>query len=200
MDLRPFDRQALDLTAAAIDGVLPGQLLLPTPCGPWNVGELLRHLISQNKRFAAAAAGLDPDAACPYDSGELGDDPAGDFRASADEVTAAFAVSDIGERQVVLPELRGPFPAPVAIGFHVIDFVVHAWDVARSLGRPLDPPAELVEVALRLAAQIPDAARGPGAPFGPAAAVQPDAPSYQRVLGLTGRDPAWIPTLPANAD
>jgi uncharacterized protein (TIGR03086 family) len=195
MDFRPQDRLALDLAGEAIVTVTPEQLDLPTPCPPWTVADLLRHMVSQNKRFAAAARGEDPDAACPLDGGELGDDPAATYRDSADLVVAAFAVADIAERRMVLEELPEPLPAPVAIGFHLTDFLVHGWDVARSVGAPFQPPPELITAALGLASRIPDEARGPGAAFGPVVEVSPDAGDYDRLLSLVGRDPAW--TAPA---
>jgi len=35
-----------------------------------------------------------------------------------------------------LPEVRAGItvPAPIAIGFHLVDYVAHGWDVARTLG------------------------------------------------------------------
>jgi uncharacterized protein (TIGR03086 family) len=194
-ELRALDRRALDLTGAAVAAVRPADLDRPTPCPPWRVADLLRHLVSQNLRFAAAARGEDPDAACPYDGGDLGDDPAGAYRDSADRVTAAFAAPDIDARRIALPELFRPVPAPAGIGFHVTDYVVHAWDVAASVGAPLDPPADLVTAVLPLLEQIPDGppVRGPGGPFAARIPVPDSAPPYHRVLAITGRDPAWRP-------
>lgn len=191
MDLRPHDRLALDLAGEAIDRVAPGQLGVPTPCPPWTMADLLIHMISQNKRFAAAARGTDPDEASPLDGGELGDDPAAAYAASVVDVTDAFAAPDIAGRRMVLPELPGPMPGPAAIGFHFTDFLVHGWDVARSAGLPFAPEEGLTAVALGLAARIPDEARGPGAAFGPAVTVGPGADAFDRLLGLAGRDPRW---------
>jgi hypothetical protein len=107
------------------------------------------------------------------DGCELGDDPAATYRDSADLVVAAFTVADIAERRMVLEKLPGPLPAPVAISFHFTDFLVHGWDVARSIGAPFQAPPELITAALGLASRIPDEARGPGAAFGPVVEVSP---------------------------
>src|SRR5690606_16196206 len=65
----------------------------------------------------------------------LGDDPVGAYLESAEEVVAAFAAGGVLQRPFPLPELRAePFPAEQAISFHLIDYVVHSWDVARTLG------------------------------------------------------------------
>src|ERR1700685_3712749 len=56
--------------------------------------------------------------------------------AAAGGVLAAFAADGVLDRAFTLPEISPErrFPAPQAIGFHFIDYVVHGWDVARSLG------------------------------------------------------------------
>lgn len=195
MDLRPYDRRALELTGAAIDALAGADLDLTTPCEGWTVADLLRHLVSQNLRFAAGVAGTDPDTACPLDQADLGVDPAAAFRDSAVVVIGAFAVSDLADRVVRLPELSTAVPGPVALGFHFTDFMAHAWDVAVSVGLPLDVPAELSEQALRLAARIPDTppVRGPGGAFAAKVTIDESAPPYDRLLAALGRDPRWTP-------
>jgi hypothetical protein len=63
------------------------------------VRDLLKHMVSANLRFAAAARGDDPDAACAPDEAELGDDPAASFRGSANVVTEAFGVPAFRSRR-----------------------------------------------------------------------------------------------------
>ena len=195
MDLRVFDRRALDLAGGVVAAVGPDDLTRPTPCPPWTVADLLRHLVSQNLRFAAAAAGADPELACPLDGGDLGTDPARAYLDSAQAVTDAFAAPGLDRRRVVLPELSEPVPGARAVAFHFVDYLVHAWDVAVAVGAPLDPPDDLTETALGLAERIPDGppTRGPGAAFGSRIVVPTTAPAYHRLLGLVGRDPEWSP-------
>ncbi|GAB3292475.1 TIGR03086 family metal-binding protein [Parasphingorhabdus pacifica] len=191
MDVQPLNRRALALASEVIAAIRPEQLGLPTPCSAWTVGDLLRHMISQNKRFAAAARGEEADAACPLDGAELGDDPAATYRDSADLAVAAYLVEDIADRRMVLEELPGPLPAPVAISFHFTDSLVHGWDVARSIGVPFQPPAELSGAALGMASRIPDEARGPGGAFSPVVEPVSNASDFDRLLCLVGRNPYW---------
>jgi uncharacterized protein (TIGR03086 family) len=81
----------------------------------------------------------------------------------------------------------------VAIGFHFIDYVVHGWDVARALGRPFDPPADVVAEAVRQADAVPDGERRhrPGAAFRPALADAAGLTGLDHVLAWLGRSPAW---------
>ena len=87
------------------------------------------------------------------------------------------------------------FPAPQAISFHFIDYVVHGWDVARALGQPYELDADLVQAAVPMAEAVPEGERRlrPGAAFRPGLAAPDDASPMDRILAMLGRDPAWTP-------
>ena len=75
-------------------------------------------------------------------------DPAGTYAAAAD-VVEAFAADGVLDATFMLPEL-GPgaaFPGALAIGFHFVDYVVHGWDVARTIDAPFQPRADVVAAA-----------------------------------------------------
>ena len=42
------------------------------------------------------------------------------------------------------------------MGFHFVDYVVHGWDVAATLGVPFELPADVVAAVLPLALGVPD--------------------------------------------
>ncbi|MGW3950452.1 TIGR03086 family metal-binding protein [Streptomyces sp. NPDC004752] len=194
MDSRRLDREALSLTGEAVSQVKTAQLRLATPCADWTLYGLVRHLVSQNKGFAASARGAGEPWAVWRD-GDLGDDPAAAYEASAGEVTAAFAEDDVLERRFALPELGEGFTVPgrVAIGFHLLDYVAHAWDVAVTIGASWEPSTELTAAALHVAALVPDEGRGPQGAFRRRIALPDDAPPADRLLALLGRDPSWTP-------
>jgi uncharacterized protein (TIGR03086 family) len=91
----------------------------------------------------------------------------------------------------------GSYPRRIALTFHQLGCVVHAWDLARAIDVPYDPPPDLVEQALGLARRIPDtdASRGPGAAFERSVKVRGDAPDFETLLGLLGRNPDWVSPL-----
>ncbi|MEU4487251.1 TIGR03086 family metal-binding protein [Streptomyces purpurascens] len=167
---------------------------MATPCADWTLYGLLRHLVSQNEGFTASARGAGEPWAVWRD-GDLGDDPAGAYEASVDEVTAAFAEDDALERRFALPEVGEGFAVPgrTAIGFHLLDYVVHAWDIAVTIGAPWEPADELITAALRVASLVPEEGRGAGAAFRRRIAVPDDAPPGDRLLALLGRDSSWTP-------
>ena len=85
----------------------------------------------------------------------------------------------------------------MAIGFHYIDYVVHGWDVARTLGRPFELPADVVAGAVPLALFVPDGdfRAIDNAPFGPAIASPEQTGDLDRILAHLGRSPQWQPPV-----
>jgi uncharacterized protein (TIGR03086 family) len=190
VDMRTMDRLALAAVGQQIAQVRPEHLAGPTPCAAWNLGELLRHLVSENHGFAAAAAGL-PASWSTVDS----DDPYRAYQKSAAAVTAAFAAPDVDDRPVEVREF-GVFPGRVAMRMHFLDFLVHGWDVATAIGVPYRPDDESTAAALAIASRLPDTpdVHGPGAPFGARIPMPAGTSDFERLLGLLGRSPAWTPS------
>jgi uncharacterized protein (TIGR03086 family) len=197
-DLRAEDQAATDLCRTAVELVKPNQLDLRTPCADWNLGELIAHLVAENRGFAAIARGASW-------SEQLGKEvrfglemwrpgPPDEitharFGATVEAVAAAYADDAVLDLPVEVREF-GVFPGRVAVAMHFLDYLVHAWDVARSIGLPNPIPEELAELALRLGVVIP-AERPEGGVFAPVVPTHPEAPASERLLGLVGRDPKW---------
>ncbi|MFF3561709.1 TIGR03086 family metal-binding protein [Streptomyces sp. NPDC002574] len=190
MDIRELDRRALATMGTVIARIGPDQLRLPTPCADWTLHGLLRHQVSENLGFAAAAAGVTGDLRA-WDQGDLGGDPHQAFLDSADAMTRAFA-EDVLDHSLQIREF-GFFPGRIALGMHVLDCVVHGWDVAQAIGVAYEPDADLVGHSLKVAARIPTGAPSddrPRTPFAPAVEIAADSPDLERLLGLVGRRPA----------
>ena len=72
------------------------------------------------------------------------------------------------------------------------EVIVHGWDIAVGSRQRFSCEPPLVEAAYGFVQSV--VARNPqGTPglFGPPVPVPDDAPLLDRLLGLTGRDPAW---------
>jgi uncharacterized protein (TIGR03086 family) len=179
----------------------------PTPCAGWDLRTLLEHMTGQDHGFAAATraarAGEDVDVAA-FHPGSLGAAPAATVSAGLDDVVAAFAEAGDLDTAVLLPEFGARPPLRTVAGMHLVDTLVHGWDVAATLGIHADYSAglddDLVAATLAISEQVPDDAsrEAPGAPFGHALPVDPDADDWTRTLTLLGRRPSWRPH-PANA-
>ncbi|ORV94880.1 hypothetical protein AWC11_03135 [Mycobacterium interjectum] len=199
-DVRSFHRIAVQASVDAVTAITRDDLRRPTPCAGWNLHDLLSHMTVQHHGFAAAARG-GGDSAAIWAPDRVGDavaaDPAGTYAAAAADVLDAFAADGVLDAAFSLPEF-GPgasFPGAVAIGFHFVDYVVHGWDVARSVGAPFALPDDVVAAALPLVFVVPDGdyRTTDGAPFGPAVAAPGGATDLDRILSHLGRTPDWQP-------
>jgi uncharacterized protein (TIGR03086 family) len=151
---------------------------------------LLAHMTAQHRGFAAAAAGQGADLAA-WRPVPLGDDPAGAYAEAAEAVIAAFAPDDVLDRPFVLPEFGADqaFPGRLAVSFHLVDYVVHGWDVAVALGVGFSLPEEVLQATLSVARQVPDDEQrlAPGAAFGPGRPVPAGAGALDEIVALLGR-------------
>jgi uncharacterized protein (TIGR03086 family) len=190
-DIVRLDALAVEASVDLVVRARPADMARPTPCADWTLHGLIAHMSAQHHGFAAAAAGdADPGRWRPRRPG----DPVADYRAAAGTVLAAFAAEGALKRQFPLPEFAAGalFPARQAVSFHFIDYVVHSWDVAKSLGLAVSFAPDLLEVALQVARAVPGGEHrlAPGAAFAPAVAW-PGGPPLDQVVALLGRSPGW---------
>ncbi|AYF73576.1 TIGR03086 family protein [Nocardia yunnanensis] len=80
-------------------------------------------------------------------------------------------------------------PASQMAIFALDELVIHGWDLARAIGAPYAPPASDLAVLQGFLRDTPR--EGIPGLFGPVVDIPAEAPLLDRVLGLTGRDPAW---------
>jgi uncharacterized protein (TIGR03086 family) len=191
-DIVALDAQAVRTSIDLVTRVTGADLARPTPCADWTLHGLLRHMIAQHYGFAAAAGG-DGDLA-RWRLRALGEDPAAAYRAAAACVLTAFAADGVLDRDFPLPEFKHGlmYPARQAISFHFIDYVVHSWDLARTLDLPVSLDPALLDVAVRVAESVPggDARLEAGAAFGPGVAWSGGS-RLDRVVAILGRSPDW---------
>ena len=84
--------------------------------------------------------------------------PGRTYSEAAYDVLDAFAADGTADAPFALPEFGdgAVFPGAMAMGFHFVDYAVHGWDVAASLGVPYELPADVVAAVLPLALFVPD--------------------------------------------
>lgn len=201
---RSQHRAAVLASVTVVDAVAPRQLTLQTPCAGWNLADLLTHMTAQHHGFAAAARGHGADAdvwRTERFARAVADDPAGTYAAAARDVLAAFDTDGIDEKPFAIPEF-GPdvvIPGEQAIGFHFVDYAVHAWDVAVTIGAPFALPDDVIAALLPVAMAVPDGdfRDADGSPF--ARALQSaDDDDFARILRHLGRRPGWTATTSAS--
>lgn len=194
MDIQELDRRAVEVGRAIVATIGTDQLSLPTPCTEWDLGALLAHMTVQHHGFARAVAGEHTELA-DWHPQPLGDDPVARYDEAADHVLASFRAPGATDGRAYLPEIRGGITLPVgtAMGFHFVDYVAHGWDVAATLGVPIEFDDEVLAAALVVARQVPDdeASRQPGMSFAPRVEASEGAGSLDLVLTALGRSPNW---------
>jgi uncharacterized protein (TIGR03086 family) len=177
-----LDGAALALLSYDVAMLDAADLARPTPCAGWDVADLLRHMNEQHEPFAAGLIG----------AAELAvDDPRGQFAVSAARWTLAMSS---GADQVRVPGFGEPVGKEQVRAVHFIDMLVHRWDLAAALARPVETDTALVEAALPIAEFV----NAPGSPLFGSAYEPPrtgsaTATPTDRLVALLGRDPAWMP-------
>lgn len=197
-DIRDLNARAVRDSMDVVRQVQVTDLGRETPCAGWTLADLLGHMIVQHHGFAAAARG-DGAELKHWEFAPAGTDAVQQYLAASEEVLKAYA--DLGpELDAVfdLPEFKTDpprFPARAGIGFHFIDYVVHAWDVAATLGVGYELRPELEDDALRITLAVPngDNRKADGAAFVPALDMPEDASVLDKILLYLGRTPDWRP-------
>jgi uncharacterized protein (TIGR03086 family) len=182
--------------ARVLAGISDEQLTATTPCPRYTVGDLLDHVGGLALAFTAAATKTPMAAAGP--DAPLGEaahlDPAWreHIPAALDELAAAWRDDAAWEGTTA----AGPIELPGEIaGLVALDeLVVHGWDLARATDQPYDVDDATLRLIRGLVADFApadDVVNDGTLAFGPAVPVPDDAPLLDRVVALTGRDPAW---------
>jgi uncharacterized protein (TIGR03086 family) len=192
LDLAPAADRLVGLVKAVPEDRLGG----PTPCPAYTLGDLLDHVNGLSFAFTAAAAketGSAGGQAPSGDASRLGDDWRDRIPTRLGALAASWRDPDAwtGMTRAGGVDLPGEIAGVVALN----ELVIHGWDVARASGQDYDVDAASLEAVHGFVAQF----SGPGQEasreglFGPVVAVPADAPLLDRVIGMSGRDPAWTP-------
>lgn len=191
-DHGPAARRLAGLLTAIPDSALE----MPTPCPGMNLAALLDHVHGLSIAFARAAAKDIPEGGSrppTVDAARLAPDWRVRIPEALDELAAAWRVP--GAREGMTEAGGVEMPGDVAASVALNEVVVHGWDVARATGQPYEAGTDEVEACLAFVGPSVEESGGAGIEglFGPAVAVPADAGPLDRLIALTGRDPAWTP-------
>ena len=202
LDLAP----TADVLARLVAGVRDDQLSASTPCTEMTLADLLAHIDGLALAFTAAAAKTTPP--------ETGDPPDRARAPEDDSSAAGSSPLDPGWRTRIpqrLTELAAAWredsawtgmtraggvdlPGEVAGVVALNEVLLHGWDVAAASGQPFTADPVQAEAAHRFvqttAEESPEGSPGL---FGPPVPLPAQAPLVDRLLALSGRDPAWTP-------
>lgn len=160
----------------------------PTPCASFTVAELMDHIRDTHLLLTNAAADDDATNETPLP------DCHADLAAAA---TSAWA--NRGQKGTV--DIGGNvLPATFALSLHLVETVIHSWDLATALGRTVELSESLVGLAWDVIPGVAsEDARGADtqAAYGQVQAVHPTADALERLVAFAGRDPRWSVGLAA---
>ncbi|MFC4912135.1 TIGR03086 family metal-binding protein [Actinomadura gamaensis] len=176
IDLTP----ACDEMARMLAAIDDAQLDDPTPCAEYTVAELIGHVDDAARNFAAMARGDGE----PADRADGRDGVAGHVRELAAAWRREVAWNGVSEGAGV------KLPNEVWGKIALTEMVVHVWDLAKATGRPFEMPEETLEACLEHVAEFIPTAPLPSL-WEPPVPVADDAPVIDRIVGITGRSPAW---------
>lgn len=180
----------LEDLATVFDGITPVQAHARRPCSEFDVTALRRHIAGWLTTFAAGFA--DPAGTAPRTSLDGYQEPtdiAGTVRAAAAEIDTAVRAG-AASRPLRIGEAA--MPAELALGMILREYLVHGWDLARATGQQWSPSEDAAAESLAFApGMLTEDFQGEGKEFAPRVPVPENAAAMDRLLGLSGRDPAW---------
>lgn len=169
----------LGVLQAVLDDVTADDLSRQTPCREFDVAALTGHLLN-SITVIGGAAGADIPAR----------DPDAPIR---EQVLAAArpAVAAWRERGLdgTVPFGKGEAPATMMARILSLEFLVHAWDYAEALGKPVDVSDARSEPVLEWARGIITPEGRASAGFDDPIEIPADASGLDRLLAFTGRRP-----------
>ena len=188
LDLTP----ATGMLAQVVADISDDQLGAPTPCRGSSVADLLDHVGGLCLAFTAAAAKDAGGRGASADGAQLAANWRTRIPGQLAQLAGAWQDDAAWSGMTIAGGLD--MPGEIAGSVAINEVVVHGWDIAAATGHGYGCETELVQAAYAFAqsavAQSPDGSPGL---FGPPVAVPESAPLLDRLLGLTGRDPAWQP-------
>ena len=177
--------------ARVVNGVPEGTLNAPTPCGDWDLSTLLNHTIlwtSYSAERRAHGESVAEDLMTKDFTAEPGFRD--DYARQINEAVKAWQDPEAweGKRSV----MGDATPAADVGAMLIMEMVLHGWDVAQATGQEYacdDAVAEALMNTVEAQAELFRKYQG----FADAVEVPDDATTFDRALGLSGRDPQWKP-------
>jgi uncharacterized protein (TIGR03086 family) len=180
----------LDFALQALQGQIvvlqDEQMEIVSNCEPWTVRRLASHALNNQLFWAGAVTGEET---VSFEA-TMGAEPYnGDLAQFAGEVARRaldmWSTDGVFDSNHVTP--LGELPGTVVVNFAIIDALCHAWDLAASVGAPIEFPPEMIPtIELVVTATCTDAARDHDL-IKPVPPTPADATATEHLMALAGR-------------
>jgi uncharacterized protein (TIGR03086 family) len=183
-DPRELHTRASALFGEQVASIQDHEWDLPTPCSDWNVQEVVAHVVIGDSQIPPLFAGERVDSITDVNPSALGTNPMATWRGTA--VAAITALSEVSDLDATVQHPLGEIPGRRVVGFRLSDSLVHAWDLASGLTRPIELPGDLAEWCLEFWQPMATDLAASGF-FAPALHPPEDSSAADRLLSLLGR-------------
>ncbi|WP_431238383.1 TIGR03086 family metal-binding protein [Mycolicibacterium aichiense] len=170
---------SLQVLQQVMHGIASDDVNKQTPCREFDVAGLTDHLLHSITLLGGAAGAQFPERN-PDDSVER------------QVIAAARPAVDAWRRRGLdgtVPFGENEAPARYMAGILSVEFLIHAWDYASAIGRPIDAPDSLTEYVSGLAHRIITPEGRVRAGFDDPVEVGQHASKLDRLVAFTGRTP-----------
>ena len=175
--------------ATVVNGVPEGTLDAPTPCPDWDLRTLLNHTIlwtSYSAERRAHGESVAEDLMTKDFTAEPGFRD--DYARQIDRAVKAWADQKAWEGE--LGVMGDATPAADVGAMLIMEMVLHGWDVAEATGQEYACDEAVAAAVLATVEQQAELFRKYQG-FAAVVPVPGDAPTLDRALSLSGRDPDW---------
>ena len=181
MDEFASAEQALAVVHEVVWPISPDDLHSPTPCRDWDVETLAEHLVDTISRLGAAAE-IEPTVPNADSIDQR-------IQQATQPILAGWRRRGLTDDVVFSGRT---LPAHLALGILCLELVVHGWDFAVALHRPLHVSDAHAAYVLGLAQQTLTAQSRATAGFDRPVPVPADASALDQLVAFTGRDPLQL--------
>ena len=179
METTTFDMGAAAAEVArVVAGIRDDQLGDPSPCDGMPVAGLLDHMVGLTYAFRRAA-----------EKTPLPDAPS----VSADALVADWRTRLPAQLSALAEAWRSPGAWEGMAAVALDEVVIHGWDLAVATGQPYSVSDRDAAACTSFAEAVGESPEERAGLYGPRVPVPTDASPFDRLLGLTGRDPDWRP-------
>lgn len=184
-DPRGAMARSVQAARAVLAEVTPDNADNATPCADWNALQLAQHIIAVLDRAAAGPTNQDINS-MPLLADVHVDALNDTALASAELLHQNWSDDAALGTTIAVP--WGEFPGAVVIGVYAGETIVHAWDLAVSIGVEMNWPDADVAIHFEMSkAGIPEAGRGEEMPFDPVVRPGDEASMIEHLVGWQGR-------------
>ncbi len=165
--------QTADAFTQRYDAITEEQWSASTPCEGWTVKDLVDHAVGVQVQYVGGLVGAD-----------IAD--GADWPAVRDAIRGAVGNEGALEGTTEMGPM-GTVPKTVPFGVGASDLLIHAWDLARSIGADETLPAGPVAATHAGLQRFPEQAMRGENMFGPAVECADDADEQTKMLSFAGR-------------